>query len=189
KKEKIAKSIQTKKIVIVAGSNALFGIKSKMLSKALHMPVLNYGVNAGIELPLTLELAKRTSQTPGEFIFVNLIDFDMLYGHRRNPQGYADALEKTDGFMAKLLPLIRNDDILIITADHGNSETMVDENGQPHTAHTLNPVRLILVDDSRKNVHLAEGALCDIAPTILDILGIQPPEEMTGHSLIIDEQS
>lgn len=59
KKQKLAKSIKQRKIVIVAGSNALFGIESKMLSRAFHMPVINYGVNAGIELPLTLELAKR----------------------------------------------------------------------------------------------------------------------------------
>ncbi|MBV5279806.1 MAG: 2,3-bisphosphoglycerate-independent phosphoglycerate mutase, partial [Actinobacteria bacterium] len=75
--------------------------------------------------------------------------------------------------------------VVLITADHGNAETMMDEKGHPHTAHTLNPVPLILVDDTRKQVCLREGVLGDIAPTILDIMGIEKPELMTGQSLIM----
>jgi 2,3-bisphosphoglycerate-independent phosphoglycerate mutase len=73
----------------------------------------------------------------------------------------------------------------MITADHGNAETMADEQGNPHTAHTLNPVRFILVDDTRKDVQLREGALANIAPTILDVLGLEKPGAMTGDSLIL----
>jgi 2,3-bisphosphoglycerate-independent phosphoglycerate mutase len=62
---------------------------------------------------------------------------------------------------------------------------MTDADGNPFTAHTLNPVPFILVDDSRKNVRLKEGKLADIAPTILEIMGIDKPEQMTGSSLII----
>jgi 2,3-bisphosphoglycerate-independent phosphoglycerate mutase len=72
----------------------------------------------------------------------------------------------------------------IITADHGNAEVMVDENGGPHTAHTTDRVPLILVDNARKGAKLRPGALADIAPTILEIFSIPQPAEMTGKSLI-----
>ena len=74
---------------------------------------------------------------------------------------------------------------VLITADHGNAEQMRDENGEPFTAHTTNPVWLVLVDDSRKDVALREGGrLADIAPTMLKMLGLAQPKEMTGTSLL-----
>ncbi len=77
-----------------------------------------------------LELAAREPGTPGGFVFANLIDFDMRFGHRRDPAGYANALEKTDGFLKELLPSLHEDDVLIITADHGNDPTFT---GTDHT--------------------------------------------------------
>ena len=72
---------------------------------------------------------------------------------------------------------------MLITADHGNSEQMVDyETGEPFTSHTTNSVPLILV--GKDNVVLKEGKLADLAPTMLDIMGLEKPEEMTGESLI-----
>jgi 2,3-bisphosphoglycerate-independent phosphoglycerate mutase len=74
---------------------------------------------------------------------------------------------------------------VLITADHGNAEQMVDEKGEPHTAHTTNPVWLVLVDDRRKEAVLkAGGKLADIAPTMLKLLGLPQPTEMTGESLL-----
>ena len=70
----------------------------------------------------------------------------------------------------------------IIFADHGNSETMITPEGTPHTAHTTNPVPLILV--GKDNVRLKEGRLADLAPTMLEIMGLEKPQEMTGESLI-----
>ena len=84
-----------------------------------------------------LELAARESTTPGSFIFANLIDFDMRFGHRRDPAGYAGALEKTDGFLKELLPILSEGDVLIITADHGNDPTF------PGTDHTREFVPLL----------------------------------------------
>jgi len=76
--------------------------------------------------------------------------------------------------------------IVLITADHGNAEMMIDENGHVHTAHTLNPVPLILVDDSRRKTGLKTGNLGDIAPTILEIMEIEKPIPMTGKSLLVN---
>jgi 2,3-bisphosphoglycerate-independent phosphoglycerate mutase len=77
---------------------------------------------------------------------------------------------------------------LLVTADHGNAETMVNlETGQPHTAHTLNPVPLILVSEKHKDCTLKDGgALKDIAPTLMNLLGLEQPEEMVGESLIFE---
>ena len=70
---------------------------------------------------------------------------------------------------------------VLITADHGNADHMFDDDGTPFTAHTTNPVPLILVGDNHK---LKDGKLCDIAPTMLELLGMKIPKEMTGHSLL-----
>ncbi len=73
----------------------------------------------------------------------------------------------------------------IITADHGNADKMIDEAGNPFTAHTTNKVPFIVVDDEILGCKLKEGGkLCDIAPTLLDLMGIAKPKEMTGESLI-----
>ena len=79
-------------------------------------------------------------------------------------------------------------DLLIITADHGNSEQMIDyKTGEPHTAHTTNLVPLILISD-KDNLKLKdEGKLADLSPTILDLMEIEQPEEMTGVSLLEKE--
>ena len=79
---------------------------------------------------------------------------------------------------------------MLITADHGNAETMRDpETGQPHTAHTLNPVPVLLVEPPRpgRNAYrgLRAGRLADVAPTVLELLGLAPPMEMTGRSLLL----
>ena len=80
--------------------------------------------------------------------------------------------------------------VLLITADHGNAERMVDDKGGPHTAHTTNPVRLVFVDEARatdggsETVSLEDGKLGDIAPTLLALLNLPQPPEMTGQNLL-----
>jgi 2,3-bisphosphoglycerate-independent phosphoglycerate mutase len=76
------------------------------------------------------------------------------------------------------------DGVALVTADHGNSEKMAGPDGKPFTAHTTNPVRLLLLDDSRKGVRLREGRLGDVAPTILELMGLEKPVQMTGRSLL-----
>ena len=74
---------------------------------------------------------------------------------------------------------------MVITADHGNAEMMRDpETGEPHTAHTLNPVPFVVVNPPTQIGHLENGRLSDIAPTLLDILHLTKPAAMTGHSLL-----
>jgi len=73
---------------------------------------------------------------------------------------------------------------VIVTADHGNAEKMLDEKGTPHTAHTLNTVPLILVDGRYREKTLRRGCLGDIAPTMLEIMGLKQPPEMTGTPLL-----
>ena len=95
---------------------------------------------------------------------------------RNKPNGKTSAVvEEKDGNM-------------LITADHGNAEQMVDyKTGEPHTAHTTNPVPLILVT-SNKNLKLKSGGkLADLAPTMLDLMNLEKPEEMTGISLLDKE--
>jgi phosphopentomutase len=110
-----------------------------------------------------LTLAERPATTPGSFIFANLIDFDMLYGHRRNPQGYAGALEKTDRFLKELHPKLRNDDLLIITADHGNDPTFTG------TDHTREYVPLLAYSPAMPGLNLGiRKGFYDIAQSLAD---------------------
>ena len=75
---------------------------------------------------------------------------------------------------------------MCVTADHGNAEEMIAPDGGPMTAHTLNPVRFVLVDDARKNAKLVPGKLGDIAPTILRLAGLPVPAAMTGANLVAE---
>ena len=78
--------------------------------------------------------------------------------------------------------------VLLITADHGNAEQMIDyKTGEPHTAHTTNPVPLILVTSNEKLKLKEGGKLADLAPTMLDLMNLEQPAEMTGTSLLDKE--
>jgi len=98
------------------------------------------------------------------------------------------ALEVVDGCVGRIVDRVRQlGGITLITADHGNAEQMIDDDGGPLTAHTLNPVHLILVDDRRRDAQLKDGIFADVAPTIIGLLGLEVPQEMTGEDLL--EQS
>jgi 2,3-bisphosphoglycerate-independent phosphoglycerate mutase len=125
-------------------------------------------------------------------VVVNYANPDMV-GHTGILDAAMKAVETVDLCLAKLLSSVNKlGGTVLITADHGNAETMVDESGNPWTAHTTNPVPLILIEgEGRKipghggDVQLRDdGRLADIAPTILEILQIPVPVEMTGRSLI-----
>ncbi len=115
-------------------------------------------------------------------IILNYANPDMV-GHTGNIEATIKALEALDECVEKVVDAIQaNGDILLITADHGNAEQMIDyKTGELHTAHTTNPVPLALIG---KEVKLKEGRLADIAPTMLDLMGMEKPNEMTGESLV-----
>ena len=117
-------------------------------------------------------------------IILNYAHPDMV-GHTGNLPAAIKAIETIDECVGKVVGAINAQKAnLLITADHGNAEQMIDyKTGEPHTAHTTNLVPLILISE-KENVKLKEGKLADLAPTILELMGIEKPEEMTGESLI-----
>ncbi|MFH2047174.1 MAG: 2,3-bisphosphoglycerate-independent phosphoglycerate mutase [Pseudomonadota bacterium] len=133
---------------------------------------------------VTAEILSRLKSTHYDFIALNFANMDMV-GHTGVIEAAIYACETIDSCVSQIAAEIKKQKgVLIVTADHGNAETMLDEQKHVHTAHTLNPVPFILVDDSRKNIKLRNGVLGDIAPTILEIMEIEKPASMTGESLI-----
>ena len=120
-----------------------------------------------------------------ELIVVNFANGDMV-GHTGVLKAAVSAVETVDQCVGKIVDAaIEKGGSLVITADHGNCEQMIDpETGGPHTAHTTFQVRLIVVEPGMENAKLKEdGRLADIAPTVLALLGLEQPAEMTGQSL------
>ena len=117
-------------------------------------------------------------------IILNFANPDMV-GHTGSLEAAIKALEAIDECVNKIAEAINEvDGVLLITADHGNCEQMIDySTGEPHTAHTTNPVPLAIAG-LPQNKKLKEGRLADLAPTMLEILGLEKPAEMTGESLI-----
>jgi 2,3-bisphosphoglycerate-independent phosphoglycerate mutase len=133
---------------------------------------------------VTQEVLSRIATDAYDFIVLNFANMDMV-GHTGVLEAAIKACETLDQCIGQIVEAVQGKGgVLLITADHGNAEKMLEENGSVHTAHTLSPVRLILVDDSRKQKKLKEGKLGDIAPTILHIMGIEKPGQMTGTSLL-----
>jgi len=122
-----------------------------------------------------------------QVIVLNFANLDMV-GHTGIIKAAVAAAEKVDQCAAKVVSaVLEKDGCLLVTADHGNAEKMKDDNNHTFTAHTLNPVPLVLVSQNTENLCLKEGVLGDIAPTMLDIMGIEKPSEMTGNSLILKD--
>ncbi|HMK68755.1 MAG TPA: 2,3-bisphosphoglycerate-independent phosphoglycerate mutase, partial [Stellaceae bacterium] len=120
-----------------------------------------------------------------DVIVVNYANTDMV-GHTGDLAAAIKAVEAVDHCLARLADAVeRTGGTLLITADHGNAETMRDpETGERHTSHTLNPVPVLLVNPPAGVTALEDGRLADIAPTLLALLGLPQPKAMTGHPLI-----
>ena len=120
-----------------------------------------------------------------EVVICNLANGDMV-GHTGILSAAVTAVTVVDDAVRQVAEaVLAQDGILFITADHGNSETMRDEAGNPHTAHTMNLVPAVIVGKGFEGRQLrAGGALCDVAPTLLELLGIEQPSEMDGRSLL-----
>lgn len=117
-----------------------------------------------------------------DFVCLNFANGDMV-GHTGVFEAAVKACETVDTCVKDVVTsALNNDYTTILIADHGNCETMINPDGTPHTAHTTNPVPMILIDKELKSIE--NGVLGDIAPTILKLMGVDQPKEMTQHSLI-----
>ncbi len=116
-------------------------------------------------------------------MILNFANMDMV-GHTGNLDAAVKACTTVDTCVKQVVEAVwATGGTAMVTADHGNAEQMKDADGNPHTAHTLNPVKFILAGEKYRNVTLNNGILGDIAPTILKIMGIEQPEEMQGKTL------
>ena len=132
---------------------------------------------------LTDQLCNQIESKKYEFMLVNYANADMV-GHTGNLEASIKAIETIDNCLAKFIPIAKhNNYVIIITADHGNAESII-ENQQVITSHTKNPVPFLLINYNRTS--LIDGTLADVAPTVLRIMGAQVPKEFTGKSLIND---
>ena len=136
---------------------------------------------------VTEALVKKISQDPIGLVIANFANADMV-GHTGNFAAAVKACEVIDECIGKVVDAaLSKKGKVVITADHGNIEQLIDyDTGLPHTAHTVNRVPVILVDEERQKSKLKEGTAIDVAPTVLHLLGLPQPKDMTGHSLIVD---
>ncbi len=136
-------------------------------------------------IKLTDETLKRLTSHDDDFVLVNFANPDMV-GHSGSLPAAIKAVATVDACAAKLVDaVLSKKGVAIVTADHGNCERMVDTiTGEPHTYHTVGPVSLFVIDAKNSYDLHSWGRLADVAPTVLDLLSVSQPPEMTGRSLI-----
>lgn len=117
-----------------------------------------------------------------DFVALNFANGDMV-GHTGVYEAIYKAVQTVDQCVSEVVEAAKKNGYeVIIIADHGNADNAINPDGTPNTAHSLNPVPIIVVSDRVKNVE--SGVLADVAPTILSLMGLPQPAEMTGHSLV-----
>lgn len=130
--------------------------------------------------------AELEKGTP-DFVCLNFANADMV-GHTGDFNAVVKAVETVDACVKRVVETgQKNGYSFLITADHGNADYMINEDGSPNTAHTTNPVPLFLIDKDFRNI--SDGRLSDLAPTILTMMGLNIPEEMTGKVLVGEKNS
>ena len=133
---------------------------------------------------LTEALVKELKKEEVDFVCLNFANGDMV-GHTGSMKAAIKACEAVDKCVTQVIDTaLQHNYTTLVIADHGNCETMINPDGTPNTAHTTNPVPFILVDN-QNNISIKDGVLGDIAPTILDLMGLAQPAEMTQKSLLV----
>ncbi|MDE6374812.1 MAG: alkaline phosphatase family protein, partial [Alistipes sp.] len=128
------------------------------------------------------KLAAALDERKFDFICLNFANGDMV-GHTGVYDAIVKAVEAVDGCVEKVVEAAkRNGYEVVQIADHGNADNAVNPDGTPNTAHSLNPVPIVVVSDRVKSVR--DGILADVAPTVLDLMGLEKPADMTGESLV-----
>ena len=131
---------------------------------------------------VTAEAISFIEENQPDFVCLNFANPDMV-GHTGVQSAIIKACEKVDTCLQKLIQTMQEKQYsIVVIADHGNADKMSNEDGTPHTAHTVNLVPMVVVDDQVKSIK--EGILADVATTILDLMQIKKPKEMTGGSLL-----
>jgi 2,3-bisphosphoglycerate-independent phosphoglycerate mutase len=129
-------------------------------------------------------VAEEINKEKEDLLVLNFANPDMV-GHTGVFEAVVSALETVDACAKKVIETSKaNGYDIILIADHGNADFMVNPDGTPNTAHTTNPVPVVLISDKLKDKKLNNGRLADVAPTLLDLMGIEKPVQMTGHSLL-----
>jgi 2,3-bisphosphoglycerate-independent phosphoglycerate mutase len=129
-------------------------------------------------------IAKMKELQP-HFICINFANPDMV-GHTGVMSAVKKAVETVDQCVKEVATVARElGYAILLTADHGNADYMINEDGSPNTAHSMNPVPLFLIDDD-PHLKLKNGKLADLAPTILTLMGVEIPKEMDGQILVSD---
>ena len=149
--------------------------------------VATYDLKPEMSAPeVGMDLVEAIKSDKYDVIIINFANPDMV-GHTGVIPAAVKAVERVDSLVGDAVQAIKDvDGVLFICADHGNAEKMIDyETGKPHTAHTTNPVPFILVNADPSYKLREGGCLADIAPTLLEIMGLPQPKEMTGKSLIV----
>jgi len=166
------------------GREAVFEGEERILVSSPK--VATYDLKPEMSAPeVTDRLVDAITSVKFDMIVVNYANGDMV-GHTGILEAAIGAAETVDKCLGRLEEAIKETDgVMLIVADHGNCETMFDEeSGEPHTQHTLNAVPVLMVNAPSNVGQLRHGRLCDVAPTLLSLLGLPQPEEMTGRSLI-----
>ena len=135
---------------------------------------------------VTDKVIEELSTDKYDVMILNFANCDMV-GHTGVFDAAVKAVKTVDECVKKVIDkVLELGGTAILTADHGNADKMIDDDGEPFTAHTTNPVPMAVIGKEFKGMKLADGGkLCDVAPTLLDMMGIEKPAEMTGKSLLI----
>ena len=140
-----------------------------------------------LSLPLVAEKVQGAVDEGYDFILTNFANGDVI-GHTANTEAKLQAAATVSRYVDQVAHYAADHGYVVaITADHGNIEALYNKEGKPHVAHTTNLVPFVILDPKGRDVTLRDGRLGDVAPTVLSVLGLQQPEEMTGRSLIETE--